>query len=242
MMTIMKLFMKNKKVWVLTQASLIWYTGVLLLANIPSETMAYYSDQTEDQFEIQAGTWWDKSNLSFEQDPKSLEIETCDAAIVSFPVKNSGFTMIGPTSYKVLFNNEVIENGTLGEISENGLGAISAAADKPGSYQAIVDQRPGYQGIDDQVTSVSSSPVTVTCTPPKEEEKDDKKDPEKKDPEVNNTEKADKPADEKIPAGSEQDPSIHDQPASNSPEQPSDSSQVQDEQPVNPDSGKGDKQ
>lgn len=134
--------------------------------------------------------------------------------------------MIGPTSYKILYNHEMLQDGTLGEVANNELSTISVTADREGSYQVIVDQRPGYQGNYDQVTSVSSSPVTVTCPPPPKEKEEKDKDKGTDGQEKNDTNSDNKKDDGNTPA----DPSGNATPSTDLPADPNTNTESNDKQ------------
>ncbi|KZZ85089.1 amyloid fiber anchoring/assembly protein TapA [Bacillus sp. SJS] len=171
----------NKKYLYITQAAALWVTGMYCATNLTSQpTNAYFSDSIEDTMDIQAGTWWDGSVLSFVKNEES-EVKSCEPVNLPFTIQNSGFTMIGTTTFDVLFNgNEILTNQALHEIESNQSGSLSVLAEKEGTYQVVAEQRPGFNKDYEHTATFTSEAITLVCPPPKEEEKaKEEKDKEK---------------------------------------------------------------
>ncbi|AZB43568.1 hypothetical protein CEF21_15345 [Bacillus sp. FJAT-42376] len=156
------------------------YSFLLILNYAASPTGAYYNDQKEQGIYIEAGTWWDKSNLSFEELPAADELTGCEPIRLNFPVINKGFTMIGTTTYRIYKNGEVFTEGTLGIIQAEKTAILSVITDSPGTYMAEADQRPGYGGNDSEITRTNSQSVSIAeCPPPKDEKEKQEENHEK---------------------------------------------------------------
>ncbi|MBS2969626.1 hypothetical protein J9317_12705 [Metabacillus sp. KIGAM252] len=110
--------------------------------------------------------------MVFEDIPAGEDLTSCKPVRIDFPLTNTGFTMIGSTSYRIFKDGELITEGSLGIVQSSQTVTLSINADSPGSYMAEVDQRPGYAGNESEVTKTASRTVIVgECPPPPEEEK-----------------------------------------------------------------------
>lgn len=161
---------RNKKVLtLLTQILVIWYASIYSFSLITSNTSASFSDKKLDTFAIQAGTWWDKSDLEF-IGRNTQNIKQCPPTEISVEIINKGFTMTDATTYEVYYSEkndpnpkkpgEKIYSGELAPIIKGKKEKLTFRAEKEGSYLFKAYQREGYQGENKEIWSEK---VMVQC-------------------------------------------------------------------------------
>ncbi|KZZ86279.1 hypothetical protein [Bacillus sp. SJS] len=169
------------------QTTVISLTILIVSATSSSPVQAYFNKKADQEIGIQMGSWWDGSRLGFEQADIEKPFTACSSVNLPFSIRNSGFGMIGPTGYRIYKDDKVLAEGTLGQIGENHTGHLSIQTDEPGIYYAEVDQRPGYEGNENETVRTASSIITVAeCPPPPK--KENKKRAEKKETNSKNME------------------------------------------------------
>lgn len=148
----------------------ILYLLILTGSYLTSDTKAYFSDQVTDKQVIQAGEWWDQSELEFTGEP-TQNVKACPPTDIAVQVRNNGVTMAGTTTYEVYYsengnpknNGEKIADGTIDPIATGETSKLSFHAEKTGTYMFKAIQRPGYDGDDDTKHAIWSEKVTVEC-------------------------------------------------------------------------------
>ncbi|SET08970.1 TasA anchoring/assembly protein [Oceanobacillus limi] len=175
-------FKKKKKLVFIIKLIVFTYIVVFGFSYISSGTGAYFNTINNDKFSIQAGTWWDGSDLEFTGVPNQ-NVKACPEIEISVQLINNGFSMIGPSDYKLYYvengnpkqNGEEIKNGTLNPIEAGEYFNLTHVIDAEGVYSFQVSQRPGYEG--DSESEIWSEKVMVKCKEnDKEEEESDKQD------------------------------------------------------------------
>jgi YqxM protein len=170
-----------RKLLILTQIIAIWYAAIISASILTSSTSASFSDTEKNNKVIQAGTWWDESKLSFLG--KSTEnMKVCPPTDISVEIKNSGFTMVGPTEYEVYYSEngnpkqtgEKIAEGQIQPIKENGTYTLSYPTDLEGSFMFKAYQRPGYGDNYEVRQEFWSNKIMVNCEAAKEEKTEEK--------------------------------------------------------------------
>ncbi|SHM96251.1 amyloid fiber anchoring/assembly protein TapA [Gracilibacillus kekensis] len=176
--TTLKRMIKRKH---LNLAISILIFGVLGLSFLATYTDAKFFNTSGDTFKIQSGTWWDGSDLSFTQEPEQ-DMNACPALHISFQLKNTGFTMLDTTAYQLYYSSEdepsegeIVKEGSLPIISENGTYSLDTEVNSEGKYQLKVDQRPMYQDDEETQHSIWSEAISVICEEEEEEETNDEK-------------------------------------------------------------------
>ncbi|WP_058306723.1 amyloid fiber anchoring/assembly protein TapA [Gracilibacillus massiliensis] len=154
---------------------LILFLFMSMLSYVVLATESKFFDKSEDSFTIQAGTWWDGSDLSYIQDPEQ-DTNACPTLFISFHLENGGFTMLDTTTYQLYYSaegdpleGEIVKEGTLPIISENETYTLDVEVDSEGIYQLKVDQRPMYLDDEEKPHSIWSEHITVICIEEEEE-------------------------------------------------------------------------
>lgn len=152
---------------VIVQLVGIWYGCTLTITFLSSSTSASFTSSQEKMIEFQAGNWWDGSVLEFNNE--SGEVNACSSTDINVEIRNNGFSMIGPTTYEVYFNNgaEPIAMGSISPISAGNTTTLSFSAESEGSYVFKAYQRPMFEGN----TEIWSDTITVACVEEEQEEK-----------------------------------------------------------------------
>ncbi|RIW36098.1 amyloid fiber anchoring/assembly protein TapA [Bacillus salacetis] len=178
---------RNQKLLLCSKVLLTCYILIFTLSYLNSNTAAYFSDTDEDSFTIQAGTWFDKSDLGFVKS-NTEKLKVCTPTEISADIKNHGFTMTGPAKYEVYYieegspkdNGKKIGEGEIKPIKENETITLSFPTELEGSFMFKVYQRDGYEGKNEVIWSHK---IMVKCQDKDEEE-------EKKEPKENKESKS----------------------------------------------------
>ncbi|KUP04429.1 hypothetical protein Q75_15685 [Bacillus coahuilensis p1.1.43] len=166
----------NQKLMISGKIMLIGYVMIFTVSYLTSNTTAYFSDSSNETLSIQAGTWFDGSNLQVGSH-NGETIAACPQEELQVVVKNTGFSMTGPTEYEIYYstdgepnqNGEKVEEGQIQPIEQNGSITLSYQASADGAYMFKVYQRPGYGENDEGRTEIWSSKIVVSCDQPEEE-------------------------------------------------------------------------
>ncbi|GGB45398.1 amyloid fiber anchoring/assembly protein TapA [Virgibacillus dakarensis] len=195
-MSRLRKFKSRKKFILLTKMIAVFYLATFSFSYLISGTGAYFNDGKTDKHVIQAGEWWDQSELEFIGKP-TQNVKACPPTDISVQIKNNGFTMIGPTEYEIYYsengnpknNGEKIAAGSIDPIKEGGITTLSFHAEKVGSYTFKALQRPGYKNDEKSRHEIWSEKVMVKCMEKAEEDKQDERNIEDKSEENNDSEK-----------------------------------------------------
>src|SRR5699024_1655875 len=68
-------------------------------------TEAKFLDKSEDSLVIQAGTWWDGSDLAI-LEQSSHEKDACSSHELHFQISNNGYSMLDTTTYQLYYSEE----------------------------------------------------------------------------------------------------------------------------------------
>lgn len=163
------------------------YLIVFTAGYITSSTGAYFIDVDKEAHVIQAGTWWDGSELVFTGKPAKSSGEQCPKEAVTIKLHNNGQAMIGSTDYQVYYSKEgdprkgkVIKEGKVDSLQAGETTTLSYENADEGSYIFKVMQRPGYDDNNDEPGNLWSEKVTIACANTDEQVKEDKKNEEGK--------------------------------------------------------------
>ncbi|RCW74712.1 amyloid fiber anchoring/assembly protein TapA [Saliterribacillus persicus] len=175
---------------------LICVMTLFSLTQFSSQTSAYFESKAANNHMINIGTWWDKSDLLFHQQPTFNE-SSCPNPTIAFTFKNQGFSMIGPSSYEIYFSEQEGKKGSkifeddILALGENQTLPLTFETEETGYYSIKLLQRQGYQGNEDTRTELWSDVIFIECVeeleeeqPPSEVEEDEVEDndpPVKKD-------------------------------------------------------------
>jgi YqxM protein len=163
-----------------TQIVTIWYAIMISASILTSSTSASFSDTETNNKVIQAGTWWDESKLSF-LGKNTENLKVCPPTDISIEIKNSGFTMIGPTEYEIYYSEngnpkqtgKKIAEGQIQPIEENGTYTLSYSTDDlEGSFMFKAYQRPGYEDNYEGRQEFWSHKIMVNCKAAKKEKEE----------------------------------------------------------------------
>ncbi|WP_255259884.1 amyloid fiber anchoring/assembly protein TapA [Lentibacillus sp. CBA3610] len=159
---------KNRKKLIVTSKLLIsCYILIFTFGYMTSGTGAYFNSSSNDKQVIQAGTWWDGSELVF-PGPDIQNVEACPPEEIKVDVKNEGFSMINATEYVIYYaengnpknNGEKIADGTIEPIEKGETVSLTFEAEQTGSYIFKASQHPDYSG---NHQNPWSEKVVVTC-------------------------------------------------------------------------------
>ncbi|HLR63589.1 MAG TPA: amyloid fiber anchoring/assembly protein TapA [Lentibacillus sp.] len=153
-------------------ASKLLVSGCLLLfaaGYITSSTGAYFMDVEKQTNVIQAGTWWDGSDLGFTGRPSKSQGDQCPVGEISVKLKNNGQAMTGPTAYKVYYKKagdpkegKAVKEGELKPLQEGEAITLNYQNADNGVYRFKMLQRPEYNEEAER-TDVWSKKITVNC-------------------------------------------------------------------------------
>ncbi|WP_198029982.1 amyloid fiber anchoring/assembly protein TapA [Oceanobacillus manasiensis] len=179
-MSRMRKFKRYKQFVTLWKVTAICYISIFTLGYLASGTGAYFVSSQENEQIIQAGTWWDGSELAFIGDPKADET-SCPQVNLSVGLKNKGFSMTEPTTYEVFFSKqgnpdkkgEKVGSGEIVPLDQNETTTLTYTAEKEGFYIFKTYQHSLYEEETDKASEVWSKKVKVKCKEKKvkEEEK-----------------------------------------------------------------------
>ncbi|WP_139223999.1 amyloid fiber anchoring/assembly protein TapA [Lentibacillus halodurans] len=152
-MSRLRKFNRNKKMIVACKILVICYLLIFTLGYLTSGTGAYFNSSEEDQQVIQAGTWWDGSELVFVGN-NTQNIKACPPEEITVDIKNRGFSMIDSTEYGVYYvengnpknNGEKIADGMIESMEEGETKSLTFEAEQKGSYMFTISQHPEYDG------------------------------------------------------------------------------------------------
>lgn len=166
--TRVKKYKKNNKLMLIAQIVAIGYGLTVSIAYITTNTSASFTSSKQDSTAIQAGTWWDGSDLAFIKN-NTVNDKACAPTDISVQIKNNGFTMIDSTTYEVYFHDngnpkqqgKQIATGDIGPIGSDKTVSIMFTAEQNGSYMFKAYQRPEYAG--NGSGEIWSEKVMVKC-------------------------------------------------------------------------------
>lgn len=183
-MSRLRRFKTRKKLILASKIIAVFYLLAFSMSYIVSGTGAYFTNENKEKQEIQAGTWWDQSNLVFTR-KSTQKVKTCSPTEISVQIKNKGFSMIDSTKYEIYYSEngnpkdkgKKIDDsdGTIQPIKKDGTKTITFNADKNGSYRFKVFQRPGYDNDYDSTHKIWSETITVACIEEDEQKAQDTK-------------------------------------------------------------------
>jgi len=144
----------------------IWYVLIFSMGYLTSETMASFSSSSEITVKVKAGEWWDGSKLAFIGKGNQNE-KVCPSTEISVKIQNTGFTMIGSTTYEVYYiengnpkNGKLVKEGVLEPLEKDEIISLSHIAEQEGFYMFKAYQREGYIGKKEVIWSEK---VKVKC-------------------------------------------------------------------------------
>ncbi|WP_237566140.1 amyloid fiber anchoring/assembly protein TapA [Oceanobacillus massiliensis] len=172
-------FQTNKKFRLLLKTLAICYIAFLSLSFLSSNTIAYYNKAKETNFTLNAGTWWDGSELKF-TGKGNQNIKSCPETEIAVEIKNIGKSMAGDTVYKVYYaetgnpkkQGELAAEGKIAALAEGETSDLKHMAGQEGFYTFKIIQRPDYEG---KSKDEWSEKVKVKCKDEKEHKPEDKK-------------------------------------------------------------------
>ncbi|TYS17863.1 amyloid fiber anchoring/assembly protein TapA [Rossellomorea vietnamensis] len=173
----------NKKLILCSKVLLTCYILIFTLSYLNSNTTAYFSDSNADSFTIQAGNWFDNSELMFVQS-NTENLRGCPPTEISAEIKNQGFTMIGPAKYEVFYDEEgnpknnggKISDGEIKPIKQNETITLSFPGELEGAFIFKVYQRDGYEGENGVIWSHK---IMVKCQDKNDNEQKESKEEQK---------------------------------------------------------------
>ncbi|MCT2534618.1 amyloid fiber anchoring/assembly protein TapA [Aquibacillus koreensis] len=181
---------KYRKLIIVAQIVAIWYAAMVSFSVLTSSTGAFFNETKEAQTVIQAGTWWDKSDLEFIGIP-TQNVKACPNVAIAVELQNKGFAMTDSTRYEVFYeengqpriNGEKIAEGVIGPMGAGEIIELTYDVVEEGSYIFKAYQVEGYEGSD---PIIWSEKVMDKCL--NENANDDAKQNEKPATEDTNTE------------------------------------------------------
>ncbi len=154
----------------------IWYAVIVSASVLTSSTGAYFNDSMQSEAKIQAGTWWDGSNLRFVGNTQNLK--ACTPIEIAVQVENKGFKMTEPRDYEVYYsdrngiehikNGKKVGSGVVEPIGKGETAVLSINAEVDGYYMFRLLPREEYKN-EESNQELWSKRVMVTC-----KEKEDK--------------------------------------------------------------------
>ncbi|MBB6453684.1 TasA anchoring/assembly protein [Salirhabdus euzebyi] len=167
-------FRKRRKFIFVSKIIAIWYMAIISIVYFSSSTGAYFNVSKINTATIQAGEWWDKSNLVFVRDNQGVDVyQSCKPVEISAIVKNdSNIAMIGSTEYEVHHHlkkepekgeSTIVGSGTINPLNGNESITLTLTADQEGDYQFKVFQRPGYNDNYENRTAIWDRKIKVNC-------------------------------------------------------------------------------
>ncbi|MUK89068.1 amyloid fiber anchoring/assembly protein TapA [Ornithinibacillus sp. L9] len=160
-------FKKKKKFILISKFTLLFYLLIFSFSYLSSATDAYFNSSNQDSFTLQAGTWFDGSELVF-IGKGNQNIKVCPEVDIIVEIKNVGFEMIGPAEYEVFYvengeprvNGEKIDQGLIEPLGKDEIANLVFEADDEGFYEFKAIQREGYEGSDKEIWSEK---IKVKC-------------------------------------------------------------------------------
>lgn len=196
-MSRLKKFKSNKKLILISKVIAIGYLSIFTIGYLTSGTEAYFNDTNVKNQQIQAGTWWDGSDLQF-VGKNTQNIKTCPPTDITVKVKNNGFTMLESTKYEIYYvengnpknKGKKIAEGQISPIDAGETTTLSYKADQKGSYMFKALQRPGHEEDYDERHELWSEKVMVKCLDEQQEKEDPQQENEKEKIKDNDTEES----------------------------------------------------
>ncbi|WP_188454453.1 amyloid fiber anchoring/assembly protein TapA [Virgibacillus oceani] len=174
-MSRLKKFKNRKKLMLVSKLLAIFYVTTFIFSYLSSGTGAYFINSNSEKQVIEAGSWWDGSDLVFTGKPTQT-IKACPPVEISVGIKNKGFGMIGSTEYEVYYSENgnpknqgtKIAEGSIDPIDAGATDTLTYKAEKIGSYMFKAKQRSDYEGDGKKI--IWSEKVMVKCIEKLEEE------------------------------------------------------------------------
>lgn len=170
----------RKKGLILGKLLASMYLLIFAAGFFTSGTSAYFNDKDKETFTMQAGTWWDGSELAFAGKPSRSSDEPCPPEAITIKLQNHGQAMMGPTNYKVYRakddnpkNGKVVKEGKVGPLQAGETKTVSYENVKKGTYRFKVTQRPEYEDENNDPEAVWSETISVTSAQNDKEKKED---------------------------------------------------------------------
>lgn len=190
-MSRMRKFKRYKQFVMVWKVLAICYISVFTLGYLASGTGAYFVSSQENEQVIQAGTWWDGSELAFVGKP-TVDEKACPAMNVSVELKNKGFSMTGTTTYEVFFSEtgnpqktgKKVASGEIKTLEKGEKVSLTYTAEKEGFYVFKALQHPLYGEETEKPLEVWSKKVNAKCKEKKVKEESDKEVEQKKDEDI----------------------------------------------------------
>ncbi|MGP4064533.1 amyloid fiber anchoring/assembly protein TapA [Oceanobacillus sp. M65] len=226
-MSRMRKFKRYKQFVMVWKVVAICYISVFTLGYLASGTGAYFVSSQESEQVIQAGTWWDGSELDFVGKP-TVEEKACPQMNVSMELENKGFSMTDTTTYEVFYSEtgnpqktgKKVASGEIKTLEKGETVSLSYKAEKEGFYVFKALQHPLYGEETEKPLEVWSKKVNAKCKEKKVKEESDEGVEQKKDEDIFNednkkeeskstddTQEKAKPETEKAPVEEEKDTS-----------------------------------
>ncbi|MFD1173678.1 amyloid fiber anchoring/assembly protein TapA [Oceanobacillus picturae] len=195
-MSRMRKFKRYKQFVMVWKVLAICYISVFTLGYLASGTGAYFVSSQENEQVIQAGTWWDGSELAFVGKP-TVDEKACPAMNVSVELKNKGFSMTDTTTYEVFFSEtgnpqktgKKVASGEIKTLEKGEKVSLSYTAEKEGFYVFKALQHPLYGEETEKPLEVWSKKVNAKCKEKKVKEESDKEVEQEIDEEVSTEDK-----------------------------------------------------
>ncbi|WP_322741823.1 amyloid fiber anchoring/assembly protein TapA [Fictibacillus phosphorivorans] len=169
---------KNWSYVLCMKLGLIFYSMTFSILYLTGYTSAYFNDNESVTGVIQAGTWWDKSSLTFVTKQNQTKSDALCTSI-DMTIKNAGDgNRIGPVRYEVWWaetgnpkNGLKVSEGEVKALNSGESEILSHSPDKEGTYKFKAFQSEGHPGQGE----LWSEDLKVNCSEsqPEEEKKED---------------------------------------------------------------------
>lgn len=163
---------------------LIFYSMTFSFYYLTGNTSAYFNDIASVNGVIQAGTWWDKSSLTFVTSKKQ-SVNEGQCTPINATIKNGGDgDMQGPVNYEVWWAEKgnpkdgvKVSGGKVRALKSGESMTLSYKSNKDGNYKFKAYQSTGHPGQGE----LWSDDITVNCSDSKsvEETQENNSDTEK---------------------------------------------------------------
>ncbi|WP_268234760.1 amyloid fiber anchoring/assembly protein TapA [Fictibacillus barbaricus] len=175
---------KNRPYVFCMKLGLIFYSFAFSILYLTGNTGAYFNDAASVNGFIQAGTWWDKSSLTFVTNNKQ-PVKKGECTPINATIKNGGDgDMQGTVNYEVWWAEKgnpkdgvKVSGGEINALKRGESLGLSYASDNDGNYKFKAYQSTGHPGQGE----LWSDDITVNCSDSKsaEETQENNSDTEK---------------------------------------------------------------
>ncbi|WP_404454374.1 amyloid fiber anchoring/assembly protein TapA [Oceanobacillus kapialis] len=186
-MSRLRKFRRYKQFVTLWKVAAICYISIFTLGYLASGTGAYFVSKQENEQTIQAGTWWDGSELAFIGKPK-IGKDSCPGAVLTVELKNNGEKMTEPTIYEVFFSEkgnpkksgEKVGSGEISLLEKGEKVTLTHTVEQEGFYIFKTYQHPLYGEETEGKQEIWSKKVKLDCKEKQVKEKLEKEKVEEK--------------------------------------------------------------